>query len=209
MPLNFLDDKGPGAAAPDEPKDKKKEDHRQMLLVIASLVGVVIAWFTYKSIRGGASASGAPVSSASIPATTSGSVLGSGGDTDAVNGFTSYLQNLTGQLTQLQNTINTQANGTGTLPATTSTQLPVPIASTLFAPAASSAGYGRTQSGLVYQIESDGSELGLTAGQWTAAQGQGAQVTNQQSDNTLSPAYYDVSGNLQAAGKSLTTPAST
>lgn len=122
MPLSFLDDKGPGAAEPGEPKDKKKEDHRQQILVIASLAGVVLAYITYKSIRSGsASASGTTVSSASVPNTTSGSVVGSGGDTDAVNGFTSYLQNLSGEVTQLQNTINTQANSTATLPATTST----------------------------------------------------------------------------------------
>lgn len=128
MPLSFLDDKGPGTQHPGtgEPGstapagEKKKEDHRQQILVIGSIVGVVIAWFTYKSVKGGgASASGTQVSSASVPNSTSGTVAGSGMDTDAYNAFTSYLQNINGEVQGLQNSINTQANSTSTLPATT------------------------------------------------------------------------------------------
>lgn len=124
--LNFLDHSAPSAPAGDDAagkpaaKEAKKDDHRQLVIVLASIIGVVIAWFSYRAIKGGssASASGTTVSSASVPGTTSGTVAGYGSNTDAYNGFTSYLQNLGTEVTALSNQINTQANSTATLPAT-------------------------------------------------------------------------------------------
>jgi hypothetical protein len=132
MPLSFLDDKGPGTQHPGagEPGssapagEKKKEDHRQQLIAVATILGVIVAYLTYRSVKGGsstASASGQTLTSASVPGASNGIVAGSGGNTDAINGFTSYLQNISGELTTLNgNLTNTQANSTSTLPATPS-----------------------------------------------------------------------------------------
>lgn len=133
MPLNFLDDKGPGAhpgagEAGAPAGEKKKEDHRQQIIVIATILGVIVAYLTYRSVRGGtaaASSTGVPLTSASVPGTTSGTVADSGvGSTDAINGFNSYLDNISGELTSLNgNLLNTQANPTQATAANTAQPL--------------------------------------------------------------------------------------
>lgn len=123
MPLNFLDHSSSSSdhAEPGDPKDAKKDSHRQSLLVIFSVLGVVIAWFTYRSLKGGTAAATTTAGSASLPGTTTGTVAGSGMDTDAYNGFTSYLQNIQGQITDLANQVGTQANSTATPPVSDAT----------------------------------------------------------------------------------------
>jgi hypothetical protein len=90
--------------------------------------------------------------------------------------------------------LQAQANQTGTSSGVTSVP---PIASTLFRPSGTGQ-YAQYGNGTVAEIESDGSQLGLTYGQWNDLIGTGAKVTQvlpvgAPAGNT---AYYETSGNL-------------
>lgn len=89
------DDAADGADG--KPKKGKKPDRKQMIIVVASVVGVVIAFLTYRSRSASTAAPGA---SSNVPLSesgTNGQVLGSGGTVDQSSIDQGFQQLLAGQ----------------------------------------------------------------------------------------------------------------
>lgn len=111
-----------GQAAGTGPGGKPKKKDRTGLLVALSAAGVVIAYVTYRAIRGGSSTSTAATtgaSSATNPANypaSSGTVAGSSYDPNAGAGFDLMLSNLQAQIGALQ----TQVSAIPTTPTSSS-----------------------------------------------------------------------------------------
>lgn len=151
------------------PNGKPKKKDRTGLLVALSAAGVVIAYVTYRSIRGGSSASSttaastAPASSASNPnyyPASSGNVAGSGYNPDAGAGLETMIANLESQVGQLQ-------TGISTIPTTPSSPSSGTVASSSPFQLKSGLNYLRDNTtGAIYQIEADGSSVHLTPQQW-------------------------------------------
>lgn len=95
-----------GAVAKAEGKLGK---HRDLIIIVISIVGVVIAWVSYRHVKGGgASGSGAataPDYTSGSGATPAGFVAGSGADTGASDGLLTLLSNMQHELDQLNTTI--------------------------------------------------------------------------------------------------------
>lgn len=151
------------------PTGKPKKKDRTGLLVALSAAGVVIAYVTYRAIRGGSSASSsnaaastAPASSATNPSyyPSSGDVAGSGYNPDAGAGLETMIANLESQVGQLQ-------TGISAIPTTPSSPSSGTVASSSPFQLKSGLNYLRDNTtGAIYQIEADGSSVHLTPQQW-------------------------------------------
>lgn len=170
------DDK-PAEGAPPADAPKKKSGfkgwvgaHKEEVIVICSVVGVLLAWLTLKAVGGGgaAAAGGTASDGSSLPAGVPTSAYGSGssGTVAGYSGSADYgLQSMLSNLSTSLDTLNSNLAGTGS-PGDTltgSSALPPPLASTLTAPVA----YGfniieNTVNGEKDQVESDGSLYHLT-----------------------------------------------
>lgn len=152
--------------SPDQKKDRKKGDRRQLILIVVGVVGVIIAWISFRAKANSAGANNTadtslPTTSYS-PATSSGLVAGgdpSGGYSsgDYSDGFAAYLSNMSDELS----TLNTSLTG---LQTTISSKIPSPItppkSSTTAKPtvkigaAAKGLKYVRDlASGIIYQVQ--------------------------------------------------------
>lgn len=149
------------------PNGKPKKKDRTGLLVALSAAGVVIAYITYRAIRGGGSssttaASTTGASSASNPNyyPSSGDVAGSGYNPDAGAGLETMLSNLESQIGQLQTGISAiPTTPVSSSSGTTASASPFQLKSGL--------NYLRDNTtGAIYQIEADGSSVHLSPQQW-------------------------------------------
>lgn len=145
---------------------KKKKDHTGLLIALTG-AGVIVAYLTYRSIKGGGNSASSstvnPGSSANNPANypaSSGQVSGYSGDPNASAGLEAMLANLEAQVSTLQ-------AGPSTLPTT-----PGSPSSGTTAPASPflyQSGlhyiYDRT-TGAIYQIGANGSSYHLNPLQW-------------------------------------------
>lgn len=125
-----------------KPAKGKGDKHEQMVVILISFVGVLIAWFTYKSIKGGGAGT-TTTTSTTYPVGT-GTVAG---DTDpnAPAGFDAYLSNLSSEISQLQATVTptaTTTTPTSSAPAFDSTNLDTVV--------------NQANGGSIWQVESNG-----------------------------------------------------
>lgn len=166
--------------------------HKQMIIVVCSVIGVGLAYATLrKSASSGSSsaqtaAMGYPGSSATL---SSGQVAGF--DQAAVAGLQTMMANQSDMLRSIASGLPSNY-GAGAAPAT-----PSPIAAGLFAPT-NSGNFALYGNGTVAEVESDGSQLGLNWSQWNALQGQGAKVTQTMGmpSAPAGTAYYQTNTNL-------------
>lgn len=103
-------DKSSALGNPNTPAGKKK-DHKESILVAVSIIGVVIAWISFKSISSGASNS--TVSGTSAPLVSSGTVAGASSDTADSNSYLNQLSTEVGAMltsNQANATAQQQAN---------------------------------------------------------------------------------------------------
>lgn len=191
--VDDLEDKSPKDAAEGKPGDAppaggkgkpppggkgKKPDPKTLILIVLSLAGVVVAWMTFKKPSAAAAAGTATTtgaSSATVPTTSGGYVAGAT-DPNAGAGFASMLNNLSGQLTQLQASIPAvTVPTTPTSPSSGTTAPPsaVPPAppSFDFANAQSDTYIRNDSNGLISQVGPSGVAVGLTAPQWASVRG--------------------------------------
>lgn len=168
--------------------------HREMIIMVASVVGVGLAYATlHRSSATGSSA--AQTSSMAYPGSSS--VLSSGQvagfDQAAVAGLQTQLANVSDQVRALSSSGLPSDYGSGAAPS-------VPLASTLFAPTGSGSivSYGIGQA----EVEKDGSLFLLNGDQWSQLSQQNGGVapqTTRVSDKFSDiPAWYSTAGNLAA-----------
>lgn len=161
-------DKPPAAGKGAPPKGAKKPPPKNAIIIILSLAGVVIAWMTFKKPSTASTASTTGASSATVPSVDTGTVAGAT-DPNAGAGFASMLNNISGQLTQLQ----------ASTPATTTATTPTSGSSGTVAPAfdyagASSDSYIRNNAtGEIDQVNSSGSIFHINPQQWAIVQAAG------------------------------------
>ncbi len=160
------------------PAKPKKKDRKQAIIVVASVVGVIIAWLTYRSRSSSSSSnaqaagSGGGVSTTPyMAAATQQAQAGAGmvagyGDPSASAGFNSYMQNIQAEIDALSQQIGPA--GSSTSPVT-----PAPAAPTLgtyWGPSTvqsnpgvsyiDNANYYGTGKGQVFQVQPSGQGFG-------------------------------------------------
>lgn len=96
------DDRDDRPGGPDAAGKKKGPDRKQIIIVVASVVGVIIAWISYRSSKSNTAAPAAPVATSGYPST--GQVAGQGSPDDD----SSYLNQLASQLTAGQQSLAQQ-----------------------------------------------------------------------------------------------------
>lgn len=128
--------------------------HRDEILIVSTVVLVGLSYLTLRRMSGGGAATAPGLVSASNPG---GAVAGF--DQATMQGFQQALQDQADHLATLE------AAATGGGGVTDST--PGPISHTLFAPSYSG-NYVRYGNGLIAEVESDGSILGLNQSEWQA-----------------------------------------
>lgn len=171
----------PGKDGKPDPTEKK-DSSKTTVLVLLSIVGVVIAWISYKhQVTAAASAGGADTTSPAYGGGVggTGTVAGStdsGGD--ASSGFASYLANLSGEISTLQGQV--AALPTTTTPVTTPTSPSKPAAPKFDFLNYKKDTYIRDQSsGAIYQVQAGtGTQIHLTPAQWAAVSGNGAKISS-------------------------------
>lgn len=156
----------PGKADPDK--------HKQQLIVIISFVGVIIAYLSYRSIKGGGSASSSPTITPTSGTAYTGTVAGTAQQT----GMDAYLSNLSDEIKQLNANV-TSGSASTQLPTAT----PTPFVGTL--PASYNNFYSTNMGqpgGAIYGVESgqNGGTAGkvdhITGNDWLALASGGATV---------------------------------
>lgn len=185
----------PGAKG-DAAADAKDPKHKQTIIALAAIAGVILAYLTYKKAKAG--------TPAATPSLGSGSVAGSGTtDTSSTGTLASYASILAG----LQNQITNLAGGVGNTAQSTADQ-PLAYASQIYAPltgdnvvAVERIG-DKTSSryGLIVEALKDGSLFGFTASQWATATkadpSLGGKVVNV---SDITAPVYSTAGNIAAA----------
>lgn len=157
------------AGAGHQAKGNGKPDRKTGLLVALSAVGVVIAYLTYRSMRGrGASAAAAGGSSATNPANYPGAGTVAGTDPTAGAGFDTMLANLSTQIGALQ----TSVSAIPTTPSSTSSGTTAAASPHRFQ-YRKGLHYirGNGGTGPIYQVESDGAAVYVNAQQWAEVVG--------------------------------------
>ena len=167
-------DKKPAAGDAGKPFLKA---HRDQILIVLTLAGVMIAWLTFRKPKSTdpTSASYDPTAAAGTPSTAGPDPSGG-----AMDGFAAYLSHQSDLLDQLNTTIGSLASGTGG--ASTSTPSPFDYSSMnhswaaeptsaparfLYGPAARGLRYIRNAAnGAIYQINPNGKAFHLTAQQY-------------------------------------------
>lgn len=171
------------------------EQHKTAVLGAAAAAVVGLALLQKKK-GGTAGATSAPAGT--IPAAgvvSSGSVQSAYPNTTATDVYNSLQPTL-------EAILNQQGNSTGTGSGATLSG-PAPIASSLFAPTGSGQ-YAQYANGTVAEIESDGSQLGLSYGQWEPLRQAGAAPTITLAGSS-SGQFYTSAGNLAAKTMPATT----
>lgn len=169
--------------------------HREEIIVVCSVIGVGLAFLTLR--KGASSAAGTSTPSAALSTSGTSASLGTGtgqlagGYSDANAGLQQYLAQISDQLGGMEASLNPTA-GQGVTPAT-----PSPIAAGLLAPS-SSTDFARTDNGSIYQIEQDGTALGLTYQQWLPFSQAGASYQSVGAALPAGAQTYTTAGNLRA-----------
>lgn len=90
-----------GAGGEPVVKDDKADSHRQLIIVLASVAAVVIAWFTYRKLANPTATTTA--GTATVPTLGTGTVTGSSGapDNSAIAGFGAYLNTIQSEIAAL------------------------------------------------------------------------------------------------------------
>lgn len=111
----------PGAGGKPAAAGGKKKDRTGPIIVVVSIIGVIIAWVSYRRNASGASGADASMQgtgTAAVPSSV-GNVAGSGtyqSPNDATAGFQSYLDNMSSQLATIAGQLNQPASGTTDTP---------------------------------------------------------------------------------------------
>lgn len=162
--------------------------HATEILVISSVAGVLLMYLTF---RKGAGANGPAAGTAGSPAISPAGV--SAGD---VAGFDqAAVQGLSQRLDMQSQLLQTLTNGATALPQDVQgLSAQVPLASKLFAPTDSST-FVHYANGTVAQVQSDGSQLGLSWGQWQPLSAAGARPSVEM-PGSASGSFFTTVGNL-------------
>lgn len=90
----------------------KKKDHKQLIVIVVSVVGVIIAWISYKSSQNKAAADDptmtgtSPYAQAANGQAAAGGNVAGAGDPSSTAGFASYLANLQAEIDGLQTAVD-------------------------------------------------------------------------------------------------------
>jgi hypothetical protein len=155
-------------------KADKGNAGKTSILVVLSVVGVVIAWITYKhQVSTSAAAQSANTTSPAYAAGT-GTVAGASTDpttgTDPTAGFASYLANLSGEIATLQGQIGALGPVMSGAPVTTPSSPSKPPAFQFGSAAAGDKYIRDRQTGSIYQVQQGGLMYHLSPSQWAATQ---------------------------------------
>jgi hypothetical protein len=176
---------GPAGKAKGKGKGLLNGPHREMIIVVCSVVGVGLA---YLSLAGRSSAAGG----ASLPTGAAGALTGTGQvagfDTAAVQGLQAALAN---QSDLLRNLVTATPATSGAPEGTT----PTPLAAGMFSPDPNNHNWILMPNGVNAQVQRDGSLFGGTAQQFFAA---GATL-DQRSPVSANLDYYSTQRNVQDA----------
>lgn len=183
---------GPAAAGKGKKGGLLNGPHREMIIVVCSVVGVGLALMTFRG-KGSGSSTAAAGSTTALGSPASAVLSGgqvAGFDQNAVYGLQTMLANQAGLLQNLEASLTTA-------PATPTAQ--APLAASLLHPSYNG-NYVRFQDGAVDEVESDGSLYWLTASEHQQAFGDGGYSghVDQLTVNSPTSGVYSTGGNLLA-----------